>query len=118
MTIFYAKIETKSKGSKFRAVNSVRTFGESMEDARTNVERLIANWENVSSFRILKISNFPFIIKKFIVVAVLKFVKGSVKTIKVTVREENEEEALKRFRDIINGWNNIASVEIKEIIHA
>jgi len=118
MKTFYAKIETKSRDSKFRAVNAIKTFGESVQDAEQNVERLIANWENIKTFRILRISDFPINISKYIVVAVLKFRMGSAKTMKLTVREENEAEARKIFHDIINDWGNVVASEIKEIIHA
>ena len=118
MTTFFAKIETESQNSIFRTVNSVRTYGQNQQDAEKNVERLILYWNDVKKYRILKISNFPITINKYIFVSILKFNSGSTKKKKVTIHEETEEEAFKRFHETINRWKIVVSVEVKEVIHA
>ena len=117
MNTYYAKIETESQNPIFRAINSVKTYGENKQDAEKNVKRLILSWKDVIEYRILKISNYPIDIHKFIMVTVLKFDTGSTKKKKIIVYEENEEEALERFHETISRWRIVVSVEIKEIIH-
>ena len=73
------------------------------------------NWDGIKSFEVLKISNYPINIEKYIVKAVIKLENCKAKDIKLTVRAESKADCQTVFQETINTWYGVISCEIKEI---
>lgn len=117
MKTYYAKLKIDHVKKNCRnVIISVKTFGDDSDAARLNIEMLVQNWNDIKSFEILKISNYPINVEKYIVKAGIKLNNGKAKDVKLNIRAENKAEVKTVFQEIINTWHGVVSSEIKEII--
>ena len=120
MTTYFAKVKIDHTPKHCRnVVMCIKTFGNGAEEAKQNVTNMILhNWTDILSVEVLKISNSPILIEKFIVCGVLKLNSGKTKEVKISVRAEDETEAESIFKQIIGNWRGLVSSQITEIILA
>ena len=80
MKTYYAKLKIDHVKKNCRnVIISVKTFGDDSDAARLNIEMLVQNWNDIKSFEILKISNYPINVEKYIVKAGIKLNNGKAK---------------------------------------
>lgn len=111
--IYYAKISLITK-TCYKIV-ALQTFGADQWDARGNVEQLLEKWQDVKSYEILKIAPREIFLRKYVVIADIKYTNGRSKLIKINLKCETPAEAKGYFKKVISSWKYVAGFEVKSI---
>ncbi len=117
MRKFNAKIKIDYVKKSCRGVIVVvPTFGEDEENAKLNVEMLVANWQDIERYEILKISPHPIYLTKYEVFGIAKFKRKPAKELFFILNAESREEASELFREKIKDWHELVGSEITKIM--
>lgn len=116
MVIYYAKIRIYDYDYSAGASQiSVQTFGNDETDAEKNIIRMVGNWDGVKNYKVAKISNWPIPMQKYVIFCTLKYYNGKTREIKFNCKAESPKDAESFFREVLNTWKNIISIEINGI---
>jgi hypothetical protein len=115
MKEYFAKILVQNLQPKKTDQVVLSSFAEDEETAEMKIDNIIEKWENVDFYEILKISNKPIQLRKYLIFADLKYSNGNLRTLTIPVRAENESDADVFFHKLIKEWNHVVSVQLKNI---
>lgn len=116
MIPYYAKIKIEYNQGKQRVfIIARRIFGENLKHARQYAEALIPTFQDVQSFEILEISEYPIFMQEFLVEGIIKYYSSTTKTFNYVVKAEDRTEAESLFKLISNKWKGIKQIDITEI---
>lgn len=117
MRKFNAKIKIDYLKKTCRGVIVVvPTYGEDETNARLNVDMLVANWQEIKKYEILKISPQQIYLTQYEVYGVAKFKRKPAKELFFILNAESREEASELFREKIKDWHELVSSEITKIM--
>ncbi len=111
--IYYAKVFLISK-DEYKVI-VLQTFGSDEYDASGNVRRMIEGWEGIKNFELLKISPRQIFLRKYVIVAGIKYMTGRSKQVKINLKSETKNEAEAIFQKIISNWEYVSTYQIKLI---
>jgi hypothetical protein len=109
MNQYFAKIKLYYQKTTPIYQIAVKTFGETPEEARINVENMVHAWEGIKKFEILIISTRPIYLNYYIAEADLYYYNGQKRNIKLNLKAESKEETKTIATEIIKGWKHISS---------
>jgi len=94
---------------------AVATWGETLEDARYNVETMVNSWQGLENFEVAKVTRQRIHLTKYVVKGAVNYCDGKTKTIKLNINAENRPEAEKIFYEIVDNWRRVVSRQVIEI---
>lgn len=112
---YFAKVKLKySETTPIHHV-AVKTWGETLQDAKFNVEQMVNTWQGLADFEVLKITRQPIHLTKFVVSGAVNYQNNRTNLIKLNIAAENREEAEQIFYEIIDSWRRVVSRQVLEI---
>lgn len=110
--IYYAKIFcTKKNKSKITASGC---YANSIKQAESVFQKMVERW-NVDEFEILKVSDKPFVLKRYVGFVSINFKSGDKKDCELYVKEENPQMAEKLLLKTLMNSKKVRSYQVFQI---
>lgn len=118
MNIFYAKVSIDyTKINCQKVLIAIKTFGENEDEARQNIERMIAtNWQDVANFEILKVSRMQIYLNEYEVKGTVIFRQYPAKYLYFRVKAESKDEAKQIFMQKTENWKDVIRRDVTEVM--